>query len=119
MATTTWNFTLENRPHTVCLRRGTISGKREVWLDGVLIERGRQLFDAGSRHTFAIDGQPFEASVATNGLSFSYFLLQGGVPLPSERDRQKGRSSEDLLKNFYLRDMILWNELSRLLGISY
>ena len=81
MTKTSWAVELEGRRRVVELDHGTISGKREIRVDGELVEKSRKLFDSGSNHTFQLDGHMINARIKSNGLTFRYDLLVDGMPL--------------------------------------
>jgi hypothetical protein len=114
-----WEVVVGEQVHTVRLVHGYWSGKREIWVDGELVERGRKIFDSGSRHFFTIGDQEFEAAILTNGVTVNYFLLQEGNPVLSEKEKATGKKAEDLLNTRYLRDTAFWQELAQRLNMSY
>ena len=70
MTKTSWTVDLEGRRRVIELDHGAISGKREIRVDGKLVEKSRKLFDSGSSHTFQLDGHMITVRVKTNGLTF-------------------------------------------------
>jgi hypothetical protein len=117
MATITWTVNIETTQHTVRLVHHTIDGKREIWVDQTLVEQGRKIVDYGSRHFLSIQGAEYELVVVTNGLTFAYYLLKDDRPIPSDQDRLKGKTAEDLLQTRYLRDLPFWQDLGDKLNL--
>ena len=58
MAKKVWSFELADGHHTVELGHGLWSGKREITVDGVIVERSRKFWDFGSAHHFEVSGVP-------------------------------------------------------------
>lgn len=97
MTKTSWTVELEGRRRVVELDHGTISGKREIRVDGELVEKSRRLFDSGSSHTFQLDGHMITARIKSNGLRFRYDLLVDGMPLVDFQLASQGKRGADNL----------------------
>jgi hypothetical protein len=119
MSTITWTLNLDHTRHHLRLEHGYGLGKRRIFLDGVLLESGRKLFDSGSRHFFTIGNEEFELCIVSTGFRFWFFLFQQGIPIPSDRDRKEGKTSRSLLDLGILHDQKMINELSRHLKLAY
>lgn len=120
MPTTTWSIVSKaGKQHTIRLEHGYFSGKREITVDQNVVAKGKQLIDGGSRHTLIVDDTVYEVIIHTNGATFSYFLCQEGVPIPSDKQRAAGKTTEDIYKKRIFRDLPLWVEVGRTLGLRY
>ncbi len=120
MPTTTWSIVSKaGKQHAIRLEHGHFSGKREITVDQNVVAKGKQLIDGGSRHLFPVDDSQVEVVIFTNGMTFQYYLLFEGSPVPSDEQKKKGISTADLLKNKFFHDLPIWQELSRYLGLSY
>lgn len=117
MPTITWDLTINNTEHVVRLRHERI--RREISVDGVAVERWRKWIDHGSRHFLAIDGQEFELAIVQTGATYAYFLLQDNIPIPSDKDRAKGKTSDALIKTRHLKDILFWQGLAHALNLPY
>ncbi|MBA7600551.1 hypothetical protein ES703_07607 [subsurface metagenome] len=77
-----WSFELAGGHHTVELNHGYWSGKREITVDGILVERSAKLEDTGSVHDFEVSGVPCVLHIKANwlwlGLRFDYKLYIRG-----------------------------------------
>jgi hypothetical protein len=74
MTKKTWELDFDGRKHLIELDHGTMSGKREIRVDGQLKEKSRKLIDTGSEHLFVIDGHACIVHIKTNGVTFNYDL---------------------------------------------
>jgi hypothetical protein len=118
MATITWTLNVENILHTVRLVHYTLEGTRKIWVDQNLVVQDRKFIDYGSWHFFSILDEEYQLLITTNGITYNYYLLKGKDPIPSDRDRRKGRTAEDLLKTRCLRDGPFWHTLTQLLNLA-
>lgn len=119
MPTKTWSVYTNGAQHKITLKHGYFSGKREIFIDGTLVHTSRQPVDYGSRHYFDLEGIQLELSILTNGITFTYYLIQEGVPQPTDAERQAGKTSTDLVHQAALVDLTFWQELARHLGLRY
>ncbi len=121
MAEITWLLDINNYQHTVRLMHSIWTGKREIWVDGVVVERGHKLVDRGSRHFVNIQDEEYELTIVTQtaGSGYGYFLLHNNQPILSESDKKKGKTAEVLSKTNFLRDRSFWQELGQLLNLEY
>lgn len=119
MADLIWTISEDNTRHVIRLHHTSLGGRREIWVDDRLAEQGKKLFDSGSRHFLNIDGKDYELDIVTNGVTFSYYLLHNGHPIPSDEQKNKGVNPQDLIKNHYLNDLPYWHDLGNILNLSY
>lgn len=115
----TWTLPGHSQNHTVELIHGTYRGQRQVYVDGSLVDQGRQVFDRGSRHVIHVEDEEYEVDVLTNGISFDYYLIHNNLPIPSDQDCQKRKTTAGLLQDRYFRDLALWLDLAKELGLEY
>jgi hypothetical protein len=106
--------------HHIRLNYRRYPGWRELSVDGEQVIRERQLFDRGVRHFFDMGDQEFEfVGVAVNGGEFAHFLIQDGVPIPSEEEAEVDITVADLLKNAGMGHPTYWQELTKATGLNY
>ncbi|MDO9378747.1 MAG: hypothetical protein Q7T56_07845 [Nocardioidaceae bacterium] len=55
-ANNAWRVQLDGHEYEVELVHGTISGSRQITVNGVVVDEGRKFFDTGSRHAFDLGG---------------------------------------------------------------
>lgn len=84
-----WLIELEGVEHDIELEHGYFSGKRIISADDEIIEHTRyNLFDAGSKHEFEINGHSCIILITPAGFKFSYDLIVDGISvktgLPAE-----------------------------------
>lgn len=99
MTTVKWKFSVEDKPHEVVLKFGLIPG-RQIWLDGILIDKGRRLFETGSEYPFAIDSHNAELGIVSTATGYEYYLrIDEQFVFPSNGKNQKiGKSTEAKFK---------------------
>lgn len=119
MADLTWTVDVENTMHVIRLRHTWLGGRRTIWVDDQLVEQEKKLLDYGSFHFLKIDNAVFELRITTNGITYFYFLLQNGLPIPSDRQKQKGIQTQDLQNHRHLGNQSYWNDLGNALNLSY
>jgi hypothetical protein len=79
MAQKVWTVQLPDGAHIVELQHGTKSGKRELRVDGALVDLGmlgRKFVDTGSVHPFSLAGRPCEVQIQPRGLGSWYYSLK-------------------------------------------
>ncbi len=119
MLTTTWTLTIDQQKHTVCLKQSILGTRREVWVDGSRVPLKKKNALYGSRDFITIDGREFEVDILTDGWRYFRYLMDGAIPILSDKDIKAGKSTADLLRQPLLRDLPFWNDLSRILGLPY
>lgn len=67
-----WRVQVEGTEHEVELDHGTISGRRVITVDGVVVAEGKKFFDTGSTHEFDIAGQPATLRIKVSHVGFSH-----------------------------------------------
>ncbi len=115
MTTIKWNFSVEDKPHEVVLKFGLIPG-RQIWLDGILIDKGRRLFETGSEYPFAIDSHNAELGIVSTATGYEYYLrIDEQFVFPSNGKNQKiGKSTEAKVKVKQA-----WLDLGKRFGLEY
>lgn len=70
-ANNVWRLTVDGTEYEVELDHGTITGNRNIMLNGEVIEKDRKIFDTGTTHDFDIAGHParLEINVKYAGLA--------------------------------------------------
>lgn len=101
MAKRQWSFSLEGKVHTVEVRYGFLSGKKAIWVDGVLQQEAaltRDLANLGGSYVFTLDGHNCAVMIRSDGFTFSCDLLVGGRRLEPGEDleppEEDGRARE-------------------------
>lgn len=85
MGKKTWQFTLQDRKHTVALEHGYWSAKRIISVDGVEIIRCPAKWDTdlGSEHFFRVAGVSCKLRIRSDwrflGLKYKYELYVEGM----------------------------------------
>lgn len=81
------------------LKFGLIPG-RQIWLDGVLIEKGRRLFETGSEYRFAIGSHQAELGIISTSTGYEYYLrVDDQFVFPGNSKNQKiGKRTETKFK---------------------
>lgn len=94
MPNRTWIFDIEGKSHEILLKFGLIPG-RQIWLDGALINKGRNLFEMGSEYHFTVDGQPAELGIVSTPAGYEYyFRVKNEFIFPkNDRKKQIGKST--------------------------
>jgi len=116
MADLTWEINIAGNSHTIRLKHGYFSGKREIWLDGQTIVKDRKLFDSGSIHQFSIDSSSCELGIYTNGITFGYHLLLDGLPIEATGNQPKKKS---YLPKAVVSENKYWRDLAAISRLSY
>lgn len=78
MAKKVWTFTIKDSNHVVILKHGTITGGRDISVDGVPLSSSSKLWDTGSVHNFEIAGVPCVLQIQLNTLTYNYNLFVDG-----------------------------------------
>jgi Fas apoptotic inhibitory molecule (FAIM1) len=117
MAERIWVVNIQGQPHKVRLKHGTITGKREIWLDDQQIVTDRHLVDFGSRHAFTVQVSACEVVIITNGFTFDYNLLVDGVPVEAlgKHPHRKSRYTRTTLPE----EHTYWQKLADVLSLRY
>jgi hypothetical protein len=115
----TWIIPIAAHEYTLRLNHGTLSGRRQVWVDGTLVLDERKLVDAGSWHAIRIGETEIDLLIVTNGWNFRYYLFQGERPLLSDDDLRRGRTVDQTLKDHRLGLLLFWRQLGHVLGLSF
>ncbi len=110
MSQHTWQFTLDNQPHTVSAEIGLLNGIRRVQVDGVeAIPASEGRFDSASLRSFDVAGHSAQVMKFSGGAGL---LLDGqavpnqpGQPLPARMAKYEAHRA-------------FWSELARLTGLS-
>lgn len=116
MTTTKWNFSVEDKPHEVMLKRGSIIPNPEIWLDGQMVEKWREFLDKESIHNFDIDRHPAVLGIAIRMSALEYFLLMDGELVEADGKGKKlfGKSSSQ-----FLETRQKWIDLGKAKGLEY
>ncbi|MBI5295464.1 MAG: hypothetical protein HY869_08305 [Chloroflexi bacterium] len=115
MTTTKWIFSIEDKPHKVVLKFGLIPG-RQIWLDGILINKGRRLFETGSEYPFAIDSHNAELGIISTSTGYEYYLrVDDQFVFPGNSKNQKiGKRTE---AKFKVKQA--WLDFGKRFGLEY
>lgn len=62
-ASNAWRVELDGVTYDVELDHGTLSGKREITVNGTVVAEGRKIFDTGSSHPFDLGGHPARVDI--------------------------------------------------------
>lgn len=85
MTTKRWDFRDEDmRPYTVEVEHSVLSGDRRIIVNGREVFRGGKFSDTGGAHTFDIDGHGARLHIGSNGFTYAYHLIVGGLTIPPE-----------------------------------
>lgn len=71
-ANNVWRIQVEGAEHEIELDHGTISGRRVVTVDGVVVVEDSKLFDTGSTHDFDVAGQPAQLKIDVTHSGFGH-----------------------------------------------
>jgi hypothetical protein len=116
MAQRTWEVDVQGIHHTVNLKHGYWSGRREIFLDGQPLVKDRHLIDKGSQHPFSIDGRSCELGITTNGITYDYYLLLDGQPVDAV-GRKPGNPSK--AARTAVSELEYWRRLAEVSALSY
>lgn len=119
MANLNWTVDVENTKHVIRLYHAYFGGQRTIWVDDQIVTQSKKTYDSGSIHILQISDKVYELDIVTNGISFYYFLLQNGLPIPSDEQKEKGIKSQDLLHDRHLGDLSYWLDLGNALSLIY
>ena len=67
-----WRVQVDGVEHEVELDHGTVSGRRVITVDGVVVAEGQKVFDTGSTHAFEVAGQPAELEIEVTHAGFAH-----------------------------------------------
>lgn len=112
----TWEVDLDGNRHTVELIHGYWSGKREIRLDGQLLERSKRFPDYGSRHPFSIGAHACELLIVTNGITYEHVLVVDREIIPSIHETASGKPP-GMLTRMIKSEITLWRDLERITGL--
>ncbi len=110
-----WTFDIDGKPHEVLLKFGVIPG-RQIWLDGALINRGRNLFEMGSEYRFSVGGRPAELGIVSNPAGYEYYLRVDDELIFSKNDKRK-RIGKSTARRFEQRQR--WIDAGKKYGLEY
>lgn len=115
MTTIKWKFSVEDKPHEVVLKFGLIPG-RQIWLDRILINKGRRLFETGSEYPFAIDSHNAELGIVSTTAGYEYYLrVDDQFVFPNNSKNQKiGKRTE---AKFKVKQA--WLDFGKRFGLEY
>lgn len=71
-ANNVWRVTVDGAEHEVELDHGTVSGNREITLDGEVIVQDQKFFDTGTTHDFTIAGHPARIEITMTHTGFAH-----------------------------------------------
>jgi hypothetical protein len=115
MAKRTWSFEIDGKLHDVRLDFGLIPG-RQIWLDGNLINKGRNTLESGSEYHFAIDNQPVELGIVSTPAGYDFYLRVQNKFI-SARENSKQKIRKQIVKKFEERQK--WIDIGREYGLEY
>ena len=85
MTTKRWDFQDEDlRPYSVEVEHNVLSGDRRIVVNGREVFRGGKFSDTGGAHAFDVDGHSARLHIGSNGFTYAYHLIVGGLTLPQE-----------------------------------
>lgn len=96
MAKHIWEFDINGIRHEVILKFDLISG-RQIWLDGKLINKGRNTFESGSEYHFFVDEHPAELGIVSTPIGYEFYLRINNKFVYSKTNKKIGKST---LKKF-------------------
>jgi hypothetical protein len=80
-----WDFQDEDlRPYIVEVEHNVLSGDRRIIVNGREIFRGGKFSDTGGAHAFDVDGHSARLHIGSNGFTYAYHLIVGGLTIPPE-----------------------------------
>ncbi|MBK9924986.1 MAG: hypothetical protein IPP66_06795 [Anaerolineales bacterium] len=110
-----WDFNLDGNIHEVQLKFGLFSG-RQIWLDGVLIEKGRNFFESGSEYYFPVDGHAAEIGIISTMTGYRFYLRIDGE-FVSSRGNEHKKAGEHTAKRF--TELQKWITFGNKYGLQY
>lgn len=85
MTTKRWDFQDEDlRPYSVEVEHNVLSGDRRILVNGREVFRGGKFSDTGGAHAFDVDGHSARLHIGSNGFTYAYHLIVGGLTIPPE-----------------------------------
>jgi hypothetical protein len=80
MATKEWRVNDGQKDHVIVLKHGYFSGKREIYLDGKLVDSGQKMMEMGSDYPVPFPGQKsVVVRIYNNVLTYKYDLIVNGI----------------------------------------
>jgi Fas apoptotic inhibitory molecule (FAIM1) len=80
-----WDFQDEDmRQYSVEVEHAVLSGDRRIMVNGREVFRGGKFSDTGGAHTFDVDGHSARLHIGSNGFTYAYHLIVGGLTIPPE-----------------------------------
>ncbi|MFZ5856876.1 MAG: hypothetical protein ACOYZ6_08600 [Chloroflexota bacterium] len=115
MPNRTWIFDIDGKPHEVLLKFGLIAG-RQIWLDGSLINKGRNLFEMGSEYHFVVDRRPAELGIVSTPAGYEYYLRVDNNFVFSKNNK-KQKIGKYTSRKFAQRQV--WLDIGSKYGLEY
>lgn len=85
MTTKRWDFRDEDlRSYSVEVEHAVLSGDRRIIVNGREVFRGGKFHDTGNEHAFDVNGHSARIRIGSNGFSYTYQLIVGGLTIPPE-----------------------------------
>lgn len=85
MTTKRWDFQDEDlRSFSVEVEHNVLSGDRRIIVNGREVFRGGKFSDTGGAHAFDVDGHNARLHIGSNGFTYAYHLIVGGLTIPPE-----------------------------------
>ena len=85
MTTKRWDFRDEDmRAYTVEAEHNVLSGDRRILVNGREVFHGGKFSDTGGQHAFDVDGRSARLHIGSNGFTYAYHLIVGGLTIPPE-----------------------------------
>jgi hypothetical protein len=85
MTTKRWDFRDEDmRSYSVEVEHAVLSGDRRILVNGREVFRGGKFSDTGGAHAFDVDGHSARLHIGSNGFTYAYHLIVGGLTIPPE-----------------------------------
>jgi hypothetical protein len=85
MTTKRWDFQDEDlRRYSVEVEHAVLSGDRRILVNGREVFRGGKFSDTGGAHAFDVDGHSARVHIGSNGFTYAYHLIVGGLTIPPE-----------------------------------
>ena len=85
MTTKRWDFQDEDmRRYSVEVEHNVLSGDRRIIVNEREVFRGGKFSDTGGAHAFDVDGHSARLHIGSNGFTYAYHLIVGGLTIPPE-----------------------------------
>ena len=72
------------RRYSVEVEHAVVSGDRRILVNGREVFRGGKFSDTGGAHSFDVDGHSARLHIGSNGFTYAYHLIVGGLTIPPE-----------------------------------